>query len=278
MGTFDGVHRGHQALLSTARAWADQYATYVEVWVFDPHPRSVLRGEAVPLLTTFSERVVLLHEAGADFVRRVPFTLELAALPAEAFVQEWIVRLSRPRGLVLGYDHRFGQGRQGSAQLVRQMGIPVQEVPPLIEGDSPISSSRIRQLIQQGHLQEAHKLLGRPFGLRSTVRRGQGLARKLGVPTANLPWPEGKIRPVAGIYAGWAHFHSPYPAALYLPPKGDLEVHLVDLEQDLYDKPLQVSFLAFLRPHADFSDEAALHRQILEDIEVVRRYFADKGF
>lgn len=277
MGTFDGVHRGHQALLAAARAWAQKHRTYVEVWVFDPHPRTILRGEQVPLLTTLSERVALLEEVGVDVVRTVPFTRELAALPTETFVQEWIIRLSRPQGMVLGYDHRFGQGRKGSAELVCQMGIPVKEVPPLIEGEGPISSSRIRKLLEQGHMEAAEELLGRPFGLMATVRRGQGLARRWGVPTANLPWPEEKLRPPAGTYAGWAYREGAYPAVLYLPPKGDLEVHLLDLEQDLYEKPLQASFLAFLRPYADFPDEVALHRQILEDVQLVRRYFAESG-
>lgn len=277
MGTFDGVHRGHQALLAVARAWANRHPTHLEVWIFHPHPRWVLRGEEVPLLTTLSERVALLQEVGVDFVRAVPFTRELAALPAETFVRDWIGRLSRPQGMVLGYDHRFGQGRKGSAELVRQMGIPVEEVPPLIEGGEPISSSRVRRLVQQGRMEEAEKLMGRPFGLRGTVRRGQGLARQWGVPTANLPWPEEKLRPPAGTYAGWAYLDGAYPAVLYLPPQGDLEVHLLAFEQDLYDKPLQASFLAFLRPYADFSDEAALRKQILEDVESVRRYFRERG-
>lgn len=282
LGTFDGVHQGHKALLQACLAAAQSLHTHVEVWIYHPHPRTILRGESVPLLTTLAERLYLLEQAGVEGVRVVSFTAQLGQLSAEAFIREWIETLAQPKEVILGYDHRFGRAREGSAQLLKDRGIPVVEVPPYLWEGSPISSSRIRAALSAGAVEEAQRLLGYPYTVGGYVRRGQQVARTLGTPTANLPWPAEKVRLPAGIYVGWAHIEplmdapvgAGEPALLYLSPAGELEVHLLHgVSSELYERPLRVSFLRYLRPHQAFSDLAALQAQVQEDLRQARRFF-----
>jgi len=284
MGVFDGVHLGHRHLLSVCQAWAHRAGTFCEVWVFHPHPRTILRKERIPLITTLEERLALLHAIHPLVVRVISFSQELAQLSAETFITEWIQAVSAPMGMVLGYDHRFGRDRRGGADMLRAIGLPVKEVPAFQREGTPISSSAIRKLIAAGTVAVAHELLGYPFTVHGRVREGRQEARTFGVPTANIPYPSEKVRPPAGIYVGWANLvpKSPlpvsegYPALLYLPPEGDLEVHILDapVEPTLYDTLIGVGFLEYLRPHQSFPSSTALIAQIHADVEAARAYFS----
>lgn len=285
MGTFDGVHRGHQALLAACQRWAQAHNSFAEVWVFHPHPRQVLRGEKVPALTDLEERVALLKSLGIAVIRIVRFTTELSQLSAAEFFERWIQRVSAPRGAVLGYDHRFGRQREGDANLLRASGLAVQEVEALLHEGRPVSSSWIRALLREGEVEEARALLGYPFTLRGIVKSGRGEARTFGVPTANLPYPSEKIRLAAGIYTGWAVIDpvSPLPvnqglpALIYLPPIGDLEVHFLRGSQNsLYGKRLAVGVLTRLRFHKEFDSQEALIAQIHADVKAAMRFFGLK--
>ncbi len=278
MGTFDGVHQGHVCLLQEARRWARQDKTFVEVWVYHPHPREILRGEKVPLLTLLAERLVLLEKNGVEVVRVITFTPAVAALSAEAFVTDWIQALSGPLRLVLGYDHHFGRGREGNATFLRARGMSVEEVPPLIADGLPISSSRIRRLIQEGDMEGANRLLDYPYFIEGEVEVGQRVARNFGTPTANISWPPEKIPPPSGVYAGRAHFFTErggsWPALLYLSPQHLLEVHLLDWDgESLYGEKLKVELMALLRPHKAGLSEQAMQVQIAEDLARGRAYW-----
>ncbi|MCS7162436.1 MAG: riboflavin biosynthesis protein RibF [Bacteroidia bacterium] len=284
LGTFDGVHMGHEHLLAAAREWAQAEGTGVEVWVFHPHPRAILQGESPPLLTTLEERLFLLR-AQAERVRVIPFTPELAKLSAEAFLTEWIQKQASPRGIIVGYDHRFGRGREGSADFLRQRGIPVRQVPPYRAEGEIVSSSRIRKALAAGAVAEAQRLLGYPYTVRGLVQPGRGIARTLGTPTANLAFPPEKIRPPAGTYAGYASL-SPLPlplregeaALLYLSPEGVLEVHFLHgTSQPLYGALLAAAFLHFLRPFTPIDSPAVLKAQIQTDLEAAHRFFQQKS-
>ncbi|MEN3041356.1 MAG: riboflavin biosynthesis protein RibF [Bacteroidia bacterium] len=282
MGVFDGIHRGHRHLLSTCLTIARRLDTFVEVWIFHPHPRSILRGIEVPALTTVEERIALLHELGVSRVRVITFTKQFSTLSAEEFVTEWIQTLAAPRAVVLGYDHRFGSERRGSSDLLRQMGLIVEEVPPYKEGGEPISSSRIRKLLAEGMVRAARVLLGYPFTITGIVRAGKGEARRLGIPTANIPYPMEKVRLAAGIYIGWVHIdpvpvmprEGGLPGLLYIPPAGDAEVHILDRTlPELYGRKLSVGFWEYLRPHKAFATPEELHAAISSDLEKAREHF-----
>ncbi|MCS7296822.1 MAG: riboflavin biosynthesis protein RibF [Bacteroidia bacterium] len=284
MGTFDGVHHGHRRILHSTRAWADRLCTFAEAWIFHPHPRTVLRNEQVPLITSIEERIALLHHEGIQVTRVISFTSAVAYLSAEAFIQEWIKAVANPQGIVLGHDHRFGRNREGNANLLIQKGIPIhQEQAEQREGRA-ISSSWIRELIQTGKMEKVHNLLGYPFTVRGTVHPGKGEARTLAVPTANLSYPPEKPCPPFGVYVGWAALHEiqplpvsqGIPALLYLSPARELEVHLLEGHySNLYGTSIAVGFLAYMRPHIPFSSIEEISEKIQEDLHKAHSYFAE---
>lgn len=285
MGVFDGVHKGHQHLLKACKEWAEEVGTFTEVWLYHPHPRMVLHGIQVPVLTTLEERIALLKKEGVSVVRIIPFTRELSLLSGKRYIEEWIRAVSAPCGVVLGYDHRFGKERGGSTHLLREEGFAVKEVAAFEWEGAPVSSSRVRRLLAEGAVSKAVELLGYPFLLQGVVRPGRQEARRLGVPTANIPYPPEKLRLPAGIYVGWTqvgNYHDlpvrrGIPSLLYLPPEGDLEVHLLEGQKEgesLYGKSLSIGILDRLRPHETFDDAHTLFLQIQADVEAAKAYFS----
>lgn len=207
VGVFDGLHRGHQALI--ARAVARAAGGRCVAVSFDPHPDLVLAKEflARAPLTPIPEKQERLAALGAE-LHVLPFTRELAALSPEAFVDEHLVRPLRPSWLVVGEDFALGRGRAGDVARLRAIGreraFEVEAVPLLSDGGEPITSTRIRELLAAGRVAEAGSLLGRRYTLAGHVVRGDGIGRKLGWPTANLRLHEEKCLPSLGIYAVWA--------------------------------------------------------------------------
>ncbi|MCS6895970.1 MAG: riboflavin biosynthesis protein RibF [Bacteroidia bacterium] len=282
MGVFDGIHAGHKYLLNRCVSLASELQTFVEVWIFHPHPRSVLRDIQVPALTTIEERIALLHEAGVGSVRLISFTKAFSTLSAEEFIVEWIQTLSAPRAVVIGYDHRFGRDREGSAELLKAVGLHAEEISAYERDSGPVSSSQVRQLLMNGQIRSANELLGYPFTIRGVVRPGRGEARQLGVPTANIPYPESKVRVASGIYVGRVEMdftdalpvRGGMPALLYVPPTGDAEVHILrEKQSDLYGRRLSVGFFEYLRPHQVFSTSEELREAILSDVQRAHEYF-----
>ncbi|MCS6790892.1 MAG: riboflavin biosynthesis protein RibF [Bacteroidia bacterium] len=282
MGTFDGVHEGHKYLLRHCRQLAQTHSTFTEVWIYHPHPRAILRKESIPLLTCIEERIERLQQEELEQVRIVQFSDTFALQSAETFIQEWIEAVARPSAIVLGYDHRFGKGREGSVSLLAQRGYKVQTVPALEKAGGIVSSSRLRQLLTEGAVEAASDLLGYPFIIRGEVQRGKQEARQLGVPTANLAWEPEKVRLPAGIYVGKAEIgrvlFPTQPALLYLSPEGILEAHLLgEALYDLYGSFLTVSFLKFLRPHRAFASQKELLEAIEADIQQAWAYFRSEA-
>lgn len=283
IGIFDGVHRGHQALLAQARAWAQAEGVPCVALTFDPHPSEVLRPEQpTPLLCPLAHRVERLLQHGADLVVVQPFTREFAQLAAEAFIQQVLVERLHARAVVVGEDFRFGHRQQGDVALLRRAGafevIPVPRV--LDETGERISSSRIRQRIEVGALEEAAQLLGEPFYWAGVVVRGESRGATLGYPTANLV-PLGRlIRPPEGVYACVAHLEGKqYAAAVsvgtppmfpHSPPM--VEAYLIDFApRPLYGRPIALQFLKRLRPQRKFESLDALVAQMAHDVEQTRQ-------
>jgi riboflavin kinase/FMN adenylyltransferase len=265
LGTFDGVHVGHRRVIETALE-AGPEPTVV---TFDPHPRTAF-GNRVELLTTLERRLELLDELGVQAALVVEFTLELARLEPEEFVEQ-VLRPIGAEVVVAGADFRFGHGRKGDLELLRSVGFDVRAV-PLVDG---VSSSRIRELVRLGEIERAAKLLGRPVEVEGTVVAGEARGGTLGFPTANLDVRPELLVPGNGIYAGAALGHRAAVSIGMNPHYGGherrVEAYLLDFSGDLYGQRLVVELWRRLRDEQAFETEDDLIRQIEADVEVARQ-------
>lgn len=285
IGMFDGIHRGHQAVIQAAREIARARQLPCTVFTFVSHPRQVLRpDQPVPLLTTWDEKRCFLAGFGVDTVVGAPFTPAFSELSAREFVARILVGQMRARHVVVGYNFAFGHGQEGNGERLKELGaefgFEVTVVPPFeVEGAS-VSSSRIRKLLATGHVTEANALLGRPYALTGTVVTGDQRGRLLGFPTANLAVDEGKLLPAYGVYAGQALWtegpgtgmhQAPCVVNLGMrptfdPPQLRIEAHLMGWSGDLYGKLLTVSLQHRLRAELAFRSVEELVAQIRQDV------------
>jgi riboflavin kinase/FMN adenylyltransferase len=263
IGTFDGVHRGHRLVIEAALGTGHR----VCVLTLHPHPRTVVQGNQVELVSTVERRVELLRDLGAAEVVVLPFTLELAAQAPEAFAAEYLAGVDV---VVAGEDFRFGNKRAGDLALLERLGHQVIGV-PLLEG---VSSSEIRRLVHEGDLAGAAAHLGRPFELDGIVVPGDQRGGTLGYPTANLALDPALLVPRFGIYAGAARGHRAAISVGTNPHYGGserrIEPYLLDFEGDLYGQRLVVELWERLRDEEVFGSEAELVAQIARDVERTR--------
>ncbi|MCM8794818.1 MAG: riboflavin biosynthesis protein RibF [Candidatus Omnitrophica bacterium] len=285
IGIFDGVHKGHQAILRLAARRAREIRGTATAVTFYPHPATVLAPHRVPPpLLPLEHRIRLLWDCGISKVLVIPFTRSFSRWPAEKFVEELLVGRLKVREVVVGHDFGFGRGRSGNVGTLRRIGrktgFKVHVVAPVRVGRQRISSQRIRELIMAGRLEKAASWLGRPAGVTGRVVRGRGRGTGLGFPTANLQVESG-VLPPAGVYAvsgelsGGVTF--PGMANLgYRPTFKEkrnaggredrmLEAHFFGLRRRLYGQHLTLYFFKRLRPERRFSSPAALQKQLLKD-------------
>jgi len=264
IGTFDGVHRGHRAVIEAARAPGLRATTVT----FEPHPRLVL-GYEVQLLTTFDRRLELLREAGPDDVLVVPFTPELSQLEPEEFVARVLAPIGT-RAVVAGEGFRFGRGRAGTLETLAGLGIETHAV-RLVEG---VSSTRIREALRTGDIRSAASMLGRPPELEGPVLHGDARGGTLGFPTANLGVDREILVPAYGIYAGEALGHRVAVSIGVNPHYGGnerrIEAFLLDFAGDLYGRRLRLELWERLRDERAFASEADLVEQIRLDTDAAR--------
>jgi riboflavin kinase/FMN adenylyltransferase len=260
VGTFDGVHLGHQRVIDAARAAGLRTA----VVTFDPHPRAVL-GREVELLATLERRLELFDAVGVEDVVVLGFDEDLAKLEPTEFA-ELILRGMGAEVVAAGETFRFGRDRQGDLTLLEQLDFDVRRV-PVLEG---VSSSRIREFLHGGETERAARLLGRPAEVEGIVVHGDHRGRALGFPTANLDVPPGLLIPPDGVYAGWTRDRL---AAISIGtnPQFDgverrVEAHLLDFDDDLYGQRLVVEIWAWLRGQMRFDSVEALVEQIGADV------------
>jgi riboflavin kinase/FMN adenylyltransferase len=283
VGNFDGVHRGHAALLAELRRQARAVNGPAVALTFEPHPIELLRpSQAPPRLTTEEDRACLLHELGVDHVVVLRATLELLALRAAEFFARVLQERMDARALVEGTNFGFGRGREGNvetlARLCEPAGVPLTVVPPVILGGVEVSSSQVRSALSAGAVRDAAELLGRPYRLHGVVGAGEHRGQKLGFPTANLE-QIGTLLPGDGVYAvRTPHQGQLWPGAANIGPNptfGEnarkIEVHLIGFQGDLYGRPLAVDFIERLRDTRPFGGVAELIEQLQRDIEQARR-------
>jgi riboflavin kinase/FMN adenylyltransferase len=279
LGVFDGVHRGHRAVLEeTVRLAAEGGGEAVAV-TFDVHPRVVVEGKGPGMLTSLPHRLALLERAGAAGVVVLRFDGALRERSAEWFLEEFLVARMGISGLVLGPDSHFGRDRRGNPDLARGVlgprGIPVRSLGRVQGRYGPISSTAIREAVRAGDLERAEEMLGRPPGVLGTVVRGDGRGRSLGFPTANLDLHH-EIRPPRGVYAGSVRLPSGEERPCLVNVGGrptfhpeeareTVEAWIPGFEGDLYGRDLEVSFLAKIREERRFSGPGDLREQILRD-------------
>ncbi|MDZ7373145.1 MAG: bifunctional riboflavin kinase/FAD synthetase [candidate division KSB1 bacterium] len=288
VGTFDGVHLGHQQLIRRLKELARELGAKATLITFEPHPQLVLSSPnrpSIKLLTPLAEKRELIAELGADRLVVVDFTPEFAAIPPAQFVEEVLVRRARCRGVVAGADHSFGHGREGSLATLRALGerfgFKVVEVPEvLIDGEEVSSTAIRRMLLREGDVSKAARFLGRLYEVRGTVGRGEGRGRSLGFPTANvvLETPH-KLLPRDGIYAGFAVVRGrQLPAAINVGVRPTfngshrvVEAHIVSEVGDLYGTPIRVLFVERIRDEVAFPSVGELVAQMEDDVRKTLR-------
>ncbi|MFN3973663.1 MAG: bifunctional riboflavin kinase/FAD synthetase [Dehalococcoidia bacterium] len=282
IGVFDGVHLGHQHLFAVLCAEAQRQALKTVAVTFRNHPRLLLYPDRpFPLITTTEERIRLIQQQGMDAVIPLTFDADLARVPAEEFLLALVARLGM-RLLVAGEDFALGYHRQGTLQVVRELGekigFAVAVVPPFLLDGTVVSSSAIRQAILEGRVEEATRLLGRPPALEGTVRPGIGRGRQLGYPTANLEVDAGLAIPANGIYATWTLLEGKrWPSATSIgvrPTFGNsartIETYILGFNGNLYGQRLRLEFIRRLREERAFPSVQALVEQMGRDIEEAR--------
>lgn len=293
IGNFDGVHIGHQALFYEVieRAHAID-GTSIAV-TFEPHPLRVLkRNASPPLITIFEQKVELIERSGLDVLISIPFTLEFAAMSAQRFVEDLLVRKIGMKAIVVGEDYAFGKNREGDIELLSALAprlgyeVVVTGMIRTVKGTlDRISSTAIRELVQTGEMAQAGRMLGRHFQLRGTVVTGRDRGGKLlGFPTANLKL-EDELCPKTGIYAVTVEIEGRLLQGVanigYSPTFDDMqftvEVHILDFNEMIYGRKIRVNFIQRIRDEAKFAGLAALKAQIAADVEAARRLLAENG-
>jgi riboflavin kinase / FMN adenylyltransferase len=290
IGVFDGVHRGHQAVVGRAASQAHRHGVPAVAVTFDPNPIVVIRPEAAPpTLLPITTRAELLRAAGADHVLVLPFGRERSEQSAEDFVADVIVGLLHARAVVVGVDFRFGHRAAGDVELLEQLGkehdFVVERVEP--EGDARVerwSSTYVRERVAHGDMTAAAEALGRPFRVVGVVVRGHERGRPLGFPTANVPAPPGEVVPADGVYAGWlARLDEPHatrwPAAISVGtnPTFDgvertVEAYVLDRDDlELYGVPVAIDFVDRIRGQERFDTVAALVERMHDDVATARQ-------
>lgn len=281
VGTFDGVHRGHQFILDELKRQAARIGGITTVVTFHPHPRLVLHRDDRPplkILTTPEEKIDILASLGIDRLVILPFTVEFSKTGSIEFVRRFLWQGVGFQVFVIGHDHGFGKNREGDVhtlqELAQELGFGVVEVPPYTVDGVVVSSTKVRRLLQEGRVAEAAKLLGRPYRLEARVVTGEGRGRQLDFPTANLkPLAEDKLVPGDGVYAVFVYLdgeqHSGMLNIGVRPTFGGdqktIEVHVHDFDSDLGGQILRVDFIQRIRDERHFPSPDLLQQQLRED-------------
>lgn len=285
LGFFDGVHLGHQALLSACEQLAKALDARTAAITFEAHPQSLFLREVPPLLTTLEDRKKLLRRYGIEQVVSYPVTNEVMSTPWQAFLQEQLD--CGAVGFVCGDDFHFGSRGEGNGEKLRQFcaerDLPCVIIPEQTLDGIRVSSSYIRRQIESGDMATAVRFLGHGHMLTGTVVTGRKLGHKLGFPTANIELPEGVIVPCHGVYACRAYVgEASYMAVCNVGSRPTVEGHqirtetwLLDFTGDLYGKAVTLEFLYFLRPEQKFSGLEALTKAVLNDAKRTREYFGN---
>lgn len=288
-GTFDGVHLGHQKILTRLTEITKANGGESVVVTYWPHPRTVVSNDSqdLKLLTTLDEKVELLEQAGVEHLVVIPFTRSFSQLTSEEFIRQILIDKIGTKKLVIGYDHRFGKDRQGGFDYIQQhqseYGFEVEEIPRQDIEAVGVSSSKIRAALNEGNIHTANLFLGRLYNLTGTIVKGQQLGRTIGFPTANMQVDDPvKLVPANGVYAvDVLHNGNTYGGMLnigFRPTVAGttqtIETYIFDFNREIYGEHLTLFFREFLRPEQKFEGLPALVAQLKRDEEQARSVLA----
>lgn len=285
IGVFDGVHLGHQAVISTSARHASEAGGTPVVVTFDPHPAKILRPESAPhLITATQHKISLIRELGVRHLLVIKFDREFAATPPEDFVRQLAEHANPLRQICVGHEWSFGRNRAGNLALLQQLGaehsFEVIGIKPVAVKGTVVSSTAIRAAIEQGDFAQAAEMLGRQYAILGTVKRGAQLGRKLGFPTANISAHSEQFPP-NGVYAAEAKLNGfafrgvanlgYRPTVSSDQPERLLELHLFNLDKEIYGEDVEVRFLQYLRREQTFATLEELTAQIGRDVQHARK-------
>ncbi|MGO8988891.1 MAG: bifunctional riboflavin kinase/FAD synthetase [bacterium] len=285
LGNFDGVHLGHQQIFKRVKEEASKIRGQGVVITFEPHPLKVLAPEKfLPLLTPFRKKMMLIEKSGIEIVLCIEFSLTFSEIASSEFIKSILVEKVKVKKVIIGYNYHFGKGQGGDAQILREAGkvfdFGVEVVEPLKVGQTIVSSSKIRTLIQTGEVEEASKLLGRDYPIIGKVVEGEKRGGTLGFPTANLEISD-ELYPKTGVYAvevvchqqrfnGLANIGSNPTFSTQIGKRQEpfsLEVHILNFNQEIYGKEIEVRFKKRIRAEVRFESPSLLIEQIKRDIQ-----------
>jgi len=290
LGTFDGIHLGHQAIIKRLVEKAKEKRKKSVVATYEPHPQSVVAPQSAPkILTTLEEKLFFLEKLSVNQTVVINFDKHLALYEAQRFVEEILVKKLNVGDLIIGYDHAFGKNREGRVELLREAkkayGFGLEIISPVKNDHLPIKSSRIRKELNIGEFHKVIKMLGHSFPIWGTRIQGQGVGGDLGYPTINLKVPARKLLPPDGVYAAEAKFEDKIwrgmmykgksPTFKGKPPS--LEIHLFDFDPSLRIETICLFVAKWIRKDRKFESAEALKKQLEEDEKVTRNYFFKKG-
>ena len=284
IGTFDGIHRGHQEILKRVVSESKKSDLDAVLVTFHPHPRVLVAPEQIPLLlTSLEEKGKFIPDFFEGTVLILDFSDELKNQTAEEFIKTLLVDTLQAKKVIVGYDHAFGKNRSGNIDALKQFGskydFDVEVVGPVLDAEKPISSSRIRTAILNGEYRQAITMLGHHYAIFGTVERGLGLGRRLGYPTANVSYDMRKLLPVEGVYACWAEIgDESFDGMMFIgknhfnpQQRITVEANLFDFDRDIYDEEITVYPTHFIRKNQKFDSTALLVEQIEKDKKEVMR-------
>ncbi len=280
IGTFDGVHHGHRQILNEVVRYAKEIDGESIVVTFEPHPRKLLNPDKpIWLLTTLEQKIQLILEAGIHHVVVVPFTRAFSELSAQEYVEQFLVKQMKPHCIIIGYDHHFGYDRKGNIELLQSYkdiySFDVKEIPAQLIDEATVSSTKIRNSLLEGRVEDAAAMLGRKYSIKGIVIKGNQLGRTIGYPTANIKTDsEDWLIPSKGVYAvhvQWRQKMLKGMMSIGFNPtvsnenKIHIEVNLFDFQEDIYGEELTIYFESYMRQEEKYSSLDALKNQLAED-------------